>query len=152
MAGQKSKQKKGCVGGSKSKKSKRVFFLQLLKTPSKKSLVAAVLRSFDLEKNTGEFGIIIHHPFWGTNVAVECHLLALAYGFEELDLDRIEFATAIENVRMQKFFDKYGVTYELTDRKLLTHYNVTLDRKLYALEKKAWPDVKEKLTLKVDRE
>ena len=70
----------------------------------------------DPQNRNGEFGIILHHAAWGGPAATECHLLCLRHGFEDMQLHRIEFNTAANNVRMQRFFERCGITREARRR------------------------------------
>ncbi len=67
-------------------------------------------RTIDPESLRAEFGIILHHSVWGTSVALECHLLTMTLGFEQLGLQNVDFETDHKNERMKGFFEKYGIS------------------------------------------
>lgn len=97
-------------------------------------------KSLDRSKSQAEFGIVLHRSVWGKGAAREAHLLCLSYGFETLNLETVCFKTSENNLRMQKFFEKYGIPLakKVEDESLL-----------FEVAKESWPEVKAKLSMVV---
>ena len=97
------------------------------------------------------FGYALHHTYWGEGIAAEIYLLALEYGFKELNLHRIEFMTLWNNVRMRSFFEKAGVPFEGLRRGAVLENGRPTDQAVYAVLRNEWPIVKKKLERRRDR-
>ena len=59
-----------------------------------------------------ELGFRLRVPFWGRGYATEAATAWIAYGFEELGLDRILAVTRDENAAAQRVLEKIGMRYE----------------------------------------
>lgn len=68
------------------------------------------LKNLSLVQKTAEFGIILHHPYWGQGLGRDCLGLCLEYAFEKLGLEQIEFSTLLSNRRAQNGLTKIGMT------------------------------------------
>lgn len=106
---------------------------------------------FNLKARNAEFGYALHHPYWGKGIAAEIYLLALEYGFKDLNLHRIEFMTLWNNVRMRSFFEKAGVPFEGLRRGAVLENGRPTDQAVYAVLRNEWPIVKKKLERRRDR-
>lgn len=67
------------------------------------------LKNLSLVKKKAEFGIILHHPYWGQGLGLDCLRLCLEYAFEKLGLEQIEFSTLLSNRRAQNALTKLGM-------------------------------------------
>lgn len=105
----------------------------------------------DLKHRNAEFGLILHHPFWGKGYAAECHLLCLEYGFESLGLHRIQFSTSVTNLRMRKFFDSVGIAQEGITKESHFDEGRFKDSALYACFHPQWKDIRNSLKTKISR-
>lgn len=105
----------------------------------------------DFTHKNATFGLIIHHPFWGTGISAECHFLCLGYSFEKLGLHRIEMATFVTNIRMRKFFERVGIQQEGTRKDAMFSGEQFVDEAVYAVFENEWPIVKERLVAKFNR-
>lgn len=101
--------------------------------------------SVALEHHRGEFGIILHHPYWGGGRAIACHLLGLEYGFTQLKLHRIEFLTFVKNVRARQFLERFGAQLEGIRRECVYEVDHYEDHAAYTLFAAQWPEAKAKL-------
>jgi RimJ/RimL family protein N-acetyltransferase len=61
----------------------------------------------------------IHKDFWGQGYATEAVKELLKFGFESLELHRIEAGCVVENIGSKKALEKAGFLYEGLKRKLL---------------------------------
>lgn len=104
-----------------------------------------------LANNSAEFGIIIHHPYWGKSYSTEAHLLGLELGFETLKFNRVEFVTQSINTPMRRFFEKYGCVLEGITRQASFQNGTFLDLCTYSILKDEWPAVKSKLLASIKK-
>lgn len=103
------------------------------------------LKNIDLDHRNAEFGIIVHHAYWGKGIAAESHLLTLEYGFEKLGLHRIEFITLAINKQMRGFFDRAGISFEGTKKDLFIENGKFVDGTTHVVLEKDWKSVKDSL-------
>lgn len=75
----------------------------------------------------------IHKDHWGNGYATEAFKRLIQFGFEELNLHRIEAGCAIANIASQKVILKAGLKHEGTNRQLLPHRGGWLDCYSYAI-------------------
>jgi RimJ/RimL family protein N-acetyltransferase len=59
-----------------------------------------------------EIGWRLAAPYWGRGYATEAARAALAFGFEELELDEIVSFTVPENVRSRRVMEKIGMRHD----------------------------------------
>jgi N-acetyltransferase len=83
---------------------------------------------------------------WGEVYNKECKLLLLDYGFNELDLNRVEFHVAHRNVRSQKAVSKIGAKHE----GILRNYAIQADGSIrhtyvFSIIKEEWPETRKHL-------
>ncbi|OGQ45859.1 MAG: hypothetical protein A3I05_08235 [Deltaproteobacteria bacterium RIFCSPLOWO2_02_FULL_44_10] len=88
-------------------------------------------KNVNLIHKNAEFGLIIHHPFWGKGVCAECHLLCFDYAFSVLMLHRIMMKTFVTNVRMRGFFEKIGIKQEGIKKECFFHNGKFFDDAVY---------------------
>ena len=94
---------------------------------------------------SGEFFVIIHHPYWGMGISMACHRLCLAYAFENLHLNRMGMTTLSANSGMRGFLQKLGVQEEGTIRGAFLQSGKFEDASTYSILKEEWPSVRAKL-------
>ena len=63
----------------------------------------------DKGRGSWEFGITIHHPYWGQGFARETLEEVLRYAFAEMGAKEIWFRTEPENTQMLKQYSKLGI-------------------------------------------
>lgn len=74
----------------------------------------------------------------GKGVAKEASRLILAYGFEELGLNRIYLFTEVENVVAQKLFERVGFVREGVIRQDIASHGKYVDRIAYGFLREDW--------------
>lgn len=99
----------------------------------------------DLVNKNAEFGIILHHPYWGSGIAIECALLVGEYLFEKLGLHRVEFGTLATNARVRTLCDKFNIQMEGIKKDSFFEGGQFMDSSTYVIFEKDWPRVKQKL-------
>ena len=70
--------------------------------------------SLSLENQCGEIGFVLNSKYWGMGIAKEAADLVIKYGFEVLELNRIEARYMSENTQSRRVMEKCGMTYEGT--------------------------------------
>ena len=85
-------------------------------------------------KFKAELGYSINPAYWSNGYATEAAKEVISYGFEFLDLKRIEAGTFIDNYQSQKVCEKLRFTYEGVRKKGYQLYDGSLhDIKCYAI-------------------
>ena len=75
--------------------------------------------SVDLQNKKAEIGYVYNSAFWGRGIAPEALLAVIDFGFEKLDLNRIEGRFMVENTASRRVMEKCGMTFEGVYRQLL---------------------------------
>lgn len=94
-----------------------------------------------------EIGWTWYHPnFHGTGLNKACKVLLLDYGFDVLNLNRIELKTSLLNLKSQAAILKIGAVKEGVFRNhLITERGMVRDTVYFSFIKEEWPATKEKL-------
>jgi len=71
---------------------------------------------FNIESNSAEVGYVLNPDFWGMGIAPEVVSRVLAFGFDELELNRIEARYMVGNNRSRRVMEKVGMTFEGVNR------------------------------------
>lgn len=82
---------------------------------------------------TAEVWYKLHKDFWGKGYATEALNELLAFGFNELNLHRIEAGCAVENIGSIRVLEKVGMTREGRKRKKLPLKSGWMDNYFYAI-------------------
>lgn len=91
-------------------------------------------------------GTWLHPKVWGTKVNTECKYLLLKYGFEELNLVRVQLRTDARNERSNHAILKIGAKLEGTLRQdMILHDGYLRDSNVYSILDKEWEEVKDRL-------
>ncbi len=75
--------------------------------------------SFDDANNTGEIGYVLNPDYWGQGLMCEAVNEVLRFGFQRLDLHRIEAKHMEGNLQSRRVMEKCGMTYEGTHREAM---------------------------------
>ncbi len=70
------------------------------------------LKNISTVDKNAEYAIVVRKSFWGTGVAKKATDEILKYAFENLKLHRVYLNVLDENIRANKFYQKYGFIYE----------------------------------------
>ena len=68
--------------------------------------------SFSIENQCGEIGYVLNSGYWGKGLARESALLVIKYGFEVLELNRIEARYMAENTQSRRVMEKCDMKFE----------------------------------------
>lgn len=83
--------------------------------------------------NKGEIHYSLIPEFWNKGYGTEAVTALLSYGFEALDLHRIEAGVATQNFSSIKLLEKVGMTREGMHRKILPIRGAWVDNYSYAI-------------------
>lgn len=67
---------------------------------------------FHCEADCGEIGYVIHPAFWGRGIATEAVRAVIRFGFQKLELNRIEAKFMEGNEASRRVMEKNGMTFE----------------------------------------
>ncbi|MDO3410930.1 GNAT family protein [Saccharibacillus sp. CPCC 101409] len=103
--------------------------------------------NLSLENKNLEIGWTWYIPeVWRTRVNTESKYLLLKYGFEELELVRVQLKADIRNERSNNAIERIGAVREGTLRQdRILHDGYTRSSHLYSILDSEWPGVKKKL-------
>jgi len=87
------------------------------------------------EHRRAEVGYAISSRYWNKGIMTETLKRMLRFGFEAMDLNRIEALCKIENAASEKVMQKCGMKYEGTLREQMFVKGAYQDLKLYSILK-----------------
>ena len=79
---------------------------------SKKMIGTCGFTSFDIKNNMAEIGYVLNRKYWGRGIAVEAAKKVIDFGFNTLDLHRIEVNFIPSNASSRRVAEKCGMHYE----------------------------------------
>ena len=85
--------------------------------------------------NTAEIGYVIHPHYWGRGITTEAAKRVISFGFEKMDLVRIQARCLIENIGSARVMEKSGMTFEGILRKAIFIKEQHQDLKMYSIIK-----------------
>jgi len=99
----------------------------------------------------GEIGFTVYAPpVWATKVNPECKFLLMAFGFEELEWQRIQLKTDIRNTRSQAAISKLGAVREGILRQHMRRRDGSLrDTVMFSVVADEWESVREGLVTRL---
>jgi [ribosomal protein S5]-alanine N-acetyltransferase len=86
----------------------------------------------------GEIGFIIHHDYWGRELATEAVHIMIEYSFQHCELQRIFATSCPENIASIKVLEKVGMVKEGTLRKDLLVKGEWKDSCIYSMLREEW--------------
>jgi [ribosomal protein S5]-alanine N-acetyltransferase len=90
------------------------------------------------QNSYGEVGYALSKEYWNKGIMTEAFEEVIKFGFEKMNLNRIEATCKLENTASEKVMVKCGMQYEGVMRKKLFAKSEFHDLKLYALLKSDW--------------
>ena len=87
----------------------------------------------DVNRRTAGLGYWLAEPYWGRGIMTEAVRAMTGYGFERLDLLRIEAGVFARNAGSARVLEKAGFALEARRRSRVIKDGETLDELLYAL-------------------
>ena len=100
---------------------------------------ACGLVNWEAEHARAEVGFVLSREYWGRGLMSEAVRAILRFGFERMNLNRIEARCIAENAASARVMEKAGMVYEGTLRQREYIKGAYRDIKLYAILKKGFP-------------
>ncbi|MEK4760013.1 GNAT family N-acetyltransferase [Viridibacillus sp. FSL E2-0187] len=97
--------------------------------------------SWQPKQQIAEIGYAISQAYWGRGIVTEAAKAVIAFGFEEMDLVRIQAKCLIKNVGSARVMEKVGMSYEGIIRKGLLVKGTHHDLKLYSILREEYKQV-----------
>lgn len=95
-------------------------FIFVIEQTSDRQFIGLIALKLGSSKfKTGEVWYKLHAKHWGQGFATEALNAVLEFGFQELQLHRIEAGCAVDNIGSIKVLEKVGMTREGRKRKVL---------------------------------
>lgn len=85
-----------------------------------------------------ELGYWLGQPYWGQGLATEAARAVLAYGFQELNLNRIQATHFSDNPASGRVMEKIGMAYEGCRPEHTYKWGEFKDIKLYGILRRDW--------------
>jgi ribosomal-protein-alanine N-acetyltransferase len=82
-----------------------------------------------------EIGYVISNDYWGKGLTTEAAKEVVKFGFEKMDLVRIQARCLVENLGSQRVMEKAGMTFEGILRKGIYIKDKHQDLKMYSILK-----------------
>jgi ribosomal-protein-alanine N-acetyltransferase len=89
------------------------------------------------ERKSAEIGYWLGKPYWGKGYAVEAAQALVRFGFEQMNLERVEAKCFVENRAGQRVIEKLGMKLEGTDRSEMIKGEYP-ELRLYAVARQDW--------------
>ncbi|TNE74129.1 N-acetyltransferase [bacterium] len=89
--------------------------------------IIGFLSKSDIYRKTAEIGYWIGEPFWGLGIASSALQLATQYGFNELELVRIQTGVMEHNTSSIRVLEKAGYSFECIFEKSILKNDLILD-------------------------
>ncbi len=102
-------------------------------------LLGAISLGLRKAHHAAEMGYWIGKPYWGRGYCTEAARELLRYGFEELELNRIEARHLTSNPASGRVMIKIGMTYEGILRELMFHRGKFRDLAVYSILRSEYP-------------
>ncbi|MGM0899528.1 MAG: GNAT family N-acetyltransferase [Bacillota bacterium] len=94
--------------------------------------------SFEPTHNKAEIAYILSDDYWGNGIMSEAANEVIKFGFQTLNLTRIQARTFKENIGSQKVLEKVGMTFEGTLRKSMFLKGKYQDINIYSILKEEY--------------
>lgn len=91
------------------------------------------INRWEPEHNRAEIGYVISTKNWGKGYGTEVANAVISFGFEQMELERIQARCFIDNIASQRVMEKVGMTYEGTLRKAMFVKGKFQDIKIYSI-------------------
>ena len=119
-------------------------YLTLL-DPQERIVGMCILSKVQPVNRACEFGLILHHPYWGQGYNPWAYRLVLEYAFVQAGFHRIEFVTLEENVKPRKILEKIGIPFESLREDAAFEEGRFKNDVAHRLLSHEWPSVRSKL-------
>lgn len=85
-----------------------------------------------------ELAYILSHKYWGRGLTLEAARGLLAYGFAEMELNKVEAPIMLNNFQSQRVVEKLGMQHEGVARQHMIINGEFVDLAMYSVLKSEW--------------
>ena len=126
------------------KQHKKAYPFAYYNKPTQQYVGSTRYGNIDFANKKFEIGWTWIHPaMQGTGFNKHCKFLLLSYGFEQLQLNRIELKTSLLNLKSQNAMQKIGAVKEGVLRNHIINQDGSIRHSVFfSFIKEEWPDVK----------
>ncbi|QGH36952.1 GNAT family N-acetyltransferase [Gracilibacillus salitolerans] len=89
--------------------------------------------SWDTHQHIAEIGFVISQDFWGKGIVTEAAKEVIKFGFNHMDLERIQAKCLVENIGSARVMEKAGMMFEGVLRKAVYGKGKHWDVKIYSI-------------------
>jgi [ribosomal protein S5]-alanine N-acetyltransferase len=93
---------------------------------------------WNIDEKTAELAYTISHRYWGNGIATETARRIIGFGFEIMDLNRIEARCWVENDKSARVMEKCGMKFEGILREQVLVKGMHRDVKMYSILKREY--------------
>ncbi|MCM3360089.1 GNAT family protein [Psychrobacillus sp. MER TA 171] len=90
---------------------------------------------WQIKHDSAEIGYVLSPDYWGQGLTTEAAEALIHFGFNHMDLIRIQARCFVENVGSSRVMEKVGMSYEGTMRKGMKVKGKHVDLKIYSILK-----------------
>jgi len=91
------------------------------------------------EHGRGEIGYALTRSYWGQGYMTEAVAEIIRFGFEILNLNRIQAMCEPANIGSARVMEKSGMSYEGILRRYMVQHGEFCDMKIYSILRNEWP-------------
>jgi [ribosomal protein S5]-alanine N-acetyltransferase len=118
---------------------KRKSIIWAIELKAENKMIGTIdLRNYNSVHQCGEIGYVIGREYWSKGLVTEAMKAVIHYGFDELQLNRIEAHCEHENTGSWRVMEKCGMKYEGTLREKIFLKNRLRSMKMYSILKSEW--------------
>ncbi len=89
--------------------------------------------SWDTQQHIAEIGYVISQDYWGKGIVTEAVKEVIKFGFNRMDLERIQAKCLVENIGSARVMEKAGMMFEGILRKAVYGKGQHWDVKIYSI-------------------
>jgi [ribosomal protein S5]-alanine N-acetyltransferase len=87
------------------------------------------------EHNSAEIGYVLSKEYWGKGIITEAAMAVISFGFDRMNLVRIQARCFLENKGSERVMNKLGMSFEGIGRKVMYVKGEHRDLKVYSIVK-----------------
>lgn len=95
---------------------------------------------WDEDNKVGEIGYVLNKDYWNMGIMTEALKVILKFGFEKMQLNRIQLRCDERNLASAKVMEKNGLKYEGTLRQIKFQKGEFISLRYYSILKEEWKD------------
>lgn len=119
--------------------------LLIRKKSNQKVVGTCTLKEIDFKSMSGEFGIMVHHKFWGSRVVIECFFRCFDFFYETLKLTKIKTAAFTTNRRSLALMQHLDIPLHSIKKDVMVLEGEHKDDACYVITIEQWPKIKDYL-------